>query len=69
MLQSAGYVVELADSQKRTLELVPVQIGSGSFSICPAQVLRDKVPKTIVLGHRTDETLRRTHLENQFTSL
>ena len=69
MLQSAGYLVELADSQKRTVKLAPVQIGSGSFSICPVQVLRDKFPKTIVLGHGTDETLRRTHLENQYTSL
>jgi DNA-binding response OmpR family regulator/class 3 adenylate cyclase len=64
MLQSAGYAVELAGSQKRALELASAgQIEAAIVVALPGlvQELRDKVPKTIVLGHRTDEIIRRTH--------
>jgi DNA-binding response OmpR family regulator len=66
MLQSAGYAVELADSPKRALELASTgqrQIEAAIVVDLPGlvQKLRDKVPKTIVLGHRTDEIIRRTY--------
>ena len=64
MLQSAGYAVELAESQKRALELVSGgQIEAAIVVDLPGlvQELRDKVPKTIVLGRPTDEIIRRTH--------
>lgn len=63
VLQSAGYAVELAESQKRAVEvatgaqievaIVVLSSDLGGLS----QELRDKVPRTIVLGHRTDEIL------------
>jgi DNA-binding NarL/FixJ family response regulator len=64
MLQSAGYAVELAESRKRALELAPGgQIEAAIVVDLPglAQDLRDKVPKTIVPGRRTQEIIRRTH--------
>ena len=64
MLQSAGYAVELTESQKRALELASGgQIEAAIVVDLPAlaQEIRDKVPKTIVLGHRTQEIIRRTH--------
>ena len=64
LLQSAGYAVELAESQKRALELASGdQIEAAVVVDLPglAQELRDKVPETIVLGHRTQEIIRRTH--------
>jgi class 3 adenylate cyclase/DNA-binding response OmpR family regulator len=58
MLQSAGYPVELAEGQKRALELAAGgQIEAAIvFDLADlAQELRRKVRKTIVLG-RTDQT-------------
>jgi DNA-binding response OmpR family regulator/class 3 adenylate cyclase len=62
MLQSAGYAVELAESQKRALELASGrQIKAAIVIDLPslAQELRDKVPGTLVLGH-TDERRSRS---------
>src|SRR5262245_55665258 len=64
VLQSAGYAVELAESQKRAVEVATggqieaaiVVLSSDLAGLI--QELRDKVPRTIVLGHRTDEILR-----------
>src|SRR5215467_1517443 len=64
VLQSAGYAVELAESEKRALK-----VASGgqieSAIVVPStdlagleRELCDKVPRTIVLGHRTDEVMR-----------
>src|SRR5512133_3339183 len=68
VLHSAGYAVEFAESQKWALEVVErtqievaiVVLSSDLAGLC--EELRDKVPKTIVLGHRTDEILRRDPL-------
>jgi DNA-binding response OmpR family regulator/class 3 adenylate cyclase len=64
MLRSAGYAVELAESRKRALELASGgQIEAAIIVALPGlvQELRDKVPKTIVLGDRADEIIRPTH--------
>ena len=62
MLHSAGYAVELAESQKRALELAArgqieaaiIVLSTDLASL--SEELRDKVPRTIVLG-----TNRRNH--------
>jgi len=67
VLHSAGYAVELAESEKRALELVTggqieaaiVVLSTDLASL--GQKLRDKVPRTILLGHRTDEIIRQDH--------
>src|SRR5215470_4258971 len=64
VLQSAGYAFELAESEKRALELVTggqieaaiVVLSTDLASL--SQKLRDKVPRTILLGHQTDEVIR-----------
>ena len=64
MLQSAGYAVELAESQKRALELAAggqIEAAIVVDLAGLAEELRDKVPRTIVLGHRMDEIQRRSH--------
>jgi DNA-binding response OmpR family regulator/class 3 adenylate cyclase len=68
VLHSAGYAVEFAESQKRALEVVArtqievaiVVLSSDLAGLC--EELRDKVPKTIAFGHRTDEILRQDPL-------
>ena len=60
MLQSAGYSVELAESQKRALELAAggqIEAAIVVDLAGLAQELRHKVPRTIVLG-RTEEMQR-----------
>ena len=66
-LQSAGYSVELADNQKRALELAAgkrieaaIIVHSSELSSLEGE-LGDQVPRTIVLGHQTDEILRPGH--------
>src|SRR5262250_3015686 len=67
VLQSAGYAVELAESEKRALalasggqiEAVIVVPSTGLAGL--ERELRDKVPRTIVLAHRTDEVMRQDH--------
>ena len=67
VLQSAGYSVELAESEKRALELAEGrQIEAAIIILSPdlaslSEKLRDKVPRTILLGHRTDEIIRQDH--------
>ena len=67
LLQSAGYAVELAECEKRALELAAggqieaaiVVLSSDLAGL--SQELRDKIPRTIVLRHRTDEIIRQDH--------
>jgi class 3 adenylate cyclase/DNA-binding response OmpR family regulator/predicted ATPase len=67
VLKSAGYAVELAESEKRALELATggrieaavVVLSSDLAGL--SQKLRDKVPRTIVLGNGTDEIIRQDH--------
>src|SRR5215467_4833252 len=67
VLHSAGYAVELAESQKRAVEVatraeIEVAIVVPSSDLAGlSEELRDKVPRTIVLGHRTDEIIRQDH--------
>ena len=67
VLQSAGYAVELAESQKRALELATGEQIEAAIVVpstdlaCLIQDLRDKVPKTIVLGNGTDEIIRQDY--------
>ena len=67
VLHSAGYGVELAGNQKRALELASrkeIQAAIVVYSTDLAglgQKLCDKVPKTILVGHRTDEIVRPGH--------
>jgi DNA-binding response OmpR family regulator/class 3 adenylate cyclase len=67
VLHSAGYAVELAESQKRALEVATrAQIEAAIVVLSSdlaglSEELRDKVPRTIVLGHRTDEIIRQDH--------
>src|SRR5215468_4986096 len=67
VLQSAGFAVELAESQKRALELVAggqieaaIVVPSTDLAGLERE-LRDKVPRTIVLGHRTHDVMRQDH--------
>ncbi len=67
VLQSAGYRAELAENQKRALELaarkdIQAAIVVQSRDLAGLeQELRDKIPRTILLGHRTDEIVRPGH--------
>jgi DNA-binding response OmpR family regulator/class 3 adenylate cyclase/predicted ATPase len=67
VLQSAGYAVELADNQKRAIELAAGKQIEAAIVVHNSDLnglekeLRDHVPRTIVLGHRTDEILRPGH--------
>lgn len=68
LLRSTGYVVEVAEGQKRALELARtgnidaavVVSGSSPASLVPE--LRAIVPRTIVLGDRTNEIVRRRRM-------
>jgi class 3 adenylate cyclase/DNA-binding response OmpR family regulator len=67
VLQSAGFAVELAESRKRALELVVGGQIEAAIVVLSTDLaglereLRDKVPKTIVLGNRTEEVIRQGH--------
>jgi DNA-binding response OmpR family regulator len=67
VLQSAGYAVELAESQKRALELAAGGQIEGAVVVPSSDLaglsreLRDKVPRTIVLGNGTDKIIRQDH--------
>ena len=67
VLQSAGYAVELADNQKRAIELAASKQIEAAIVVHSSDLnglekaLCDHVPRTIVLGHRTDEILRPGH--------
>src|SRR5262245_29066616 len=67
VLQSAGYAVELAESQKRALEVASRGQIEAAIVVPNTDLaglereLRDKVPRTIVLGHRTHEVMRQDH--------
>jgi two-component system phosphate regulon response regulator OmpR len=67
VLHSAGYGAELAGNQKRALELaarkdVQAAIVVQSRDLADlGQQLRDKIPRTILVGHRTDEIVRPGH--------
>ena len=67
MLHSAGYGAELAGNEKRALELaarkdIQAAIVVHSTDLADlGQKLRDKIPKTILVGHRTDEIVRPGH--------
>src|SRR5262249_45004697 len=67
VLQSAGFAVELAGSQKRALELVAGGQIEAAIVVLSTDLaglgreLRDRGPKTIVLGNRTEETIRQDH--------
>src|SRR5262249_32586382 len=67
MLQSAGFAVELAESQERALELVAGGQIEAAIVVLSTDLaglereLRNKVPRTIVLGNRTEETIRQDH--------
>jgi len=67
VLHSAGYGAELAGNQKRALELaarkdIQAAIVVQSRDLAGlGQELRDKIPKTILVGHRTDEIVRPGH--------
>jgi DNA-binding response OmpR family regulator len=64
VLQAAGYVVELAESQKRALELAAggqidaAIVVSSSELAGLGQELRTKIPRIIVVGPRADEMIR-----------
>src|SRR5262249_43054026 len=67
VLQSAGYAVELAESQKRALELAAggqieaaIVVPSNDLAGLTRE-LRDKVSRTIVLGNGTDEIIRQDY--------
>jgi DNA-binding response OmpR family regulator len=67
VLHSAGYGAELAGNQKRALELaarkdIQAAIVVQSRDLAGlGQQLRDKIPTTILVGHRTDEIVRPGH--------
>jgi DNA-binding response OmpR family regulator len=67
LLKSAGYAVELAEGEKRALELatggqIDAAIIVPSIDLADlSQNLRDKFPSAIVLGHRTDKIIRQDH--------
>src|SRR5215468_707275 len=67
VLQSAGYAVELAESRKRALALATGGRIEAAVVVLSTDLaglereLRDKVPRTIVLAHRTDEVMRQDH--------
>jgi len=67
VLHSAGYGAELAENPKRALELaarkdIEAAIVVQSRDLAGlGQKLRDKIPTTILVGHRTDEIVRPGH--------
>jgi DNA-binding response OmpR family regulator len=67
VLHSAGYGTELAGNQKRAFELaarkdIHAAIVVQSRALADlGHELRDKIPTTILLGDRTDETVRPSH--------
>ena len=67
VLHSAGYGAELAGNQKRALELaarkdIQAAIVVQSRDLAGlGQKLRDKIPTTILAGHRTEEIVRPGH--------
>jgi class 3 adenylate cyclase/DNA-binding response OmpR family regulator/predicted ATPase len=67
VLQSAGYGAELAENPKRALELAGRKDIQAAIVVpsCDLggleQELRDKIPTTILLGHRTDDIARPGH--------
>src|SRR5262249_55335084 len=67
VLHAAGYAVELADSQKRALELAAggqietAIVVPNSDLAGLSRELRDKVSRTIVLGNGTDEIIRQDY--------
>src|SRR5215467_4858010 len=67
VLHSAGYGAELAGNQKRALELaarkdIQAAIVVHSTDLAGlGQGLRDKIPTTILMGHRTDQIVRPGH--------
>jgi hypothetical protein len=64
VLHSAGYGAEIAENPKRALELaarkdIQAAIVVHSTDLAGlGQKLRDKIPTTILLGHRTDDIVR-----------
>jgi class 3 adenylate cyclase/DNA-binding response OmpR family regulator/predicted ATPase len=64
VLHSAGYGAELAENPKRALELAARKDIQAAIVVHSTdltglgQELRDKIPTTIVLGHRTDDIVR-----------
>ena len=67
MLHSAGYGAELAENAKRALKLAArkdiqaaIVVDSPDLARL-AQELCDKIPTTIVVGHRTDQIVRPGH--------
>src|SRR5262249_54834946 len=67
VLHSAGYGAELAENQKRALELAARKDIRAAIVVQSRdlggleQELRDKIPTTILVGHRTDEIVRPGH--------
>src|SRR5262249_37323969 len=67
VLHSAGYGAELAENPKRALELaarkdIQAAIVVQSRDLADlGQELRDKIPTTSLVGHRTDEIVRPGH--------
>ena len=67
VLQSVGYTVELAGSRIRALELAACKKIEAAIVVHSSdlnglgQELREKVPRTIILDHRTDEIRRPEH--------
>ena len=64
VLQSAGHVVELAGSRTRALELAAGKKIDAAIVVHSdelngfGQELREQVPRTIILNHRTDKIRR-----------
>ena len=67
VLHSAGYGAELAENSKRALELAARKDIQAAIVVQSrdlvglGQELRDKVPRTILVGHGTDEIVRPGH--------
>jgi len=67
ILHSAGYAVELAEGQKRALELAAREDIEAAIVVHSTELsgleqeLHDKLPKTIVLGHGTVNVVRPNH--------
>ena len=67
VLQSAGHSVELAGSRARALELAAGKKIEAAIVVHSrdldglGQELREQVPRTIMLDHRTDEIRRPEH--------
>ena len=67
VLQSAGHTVELAGSRARALELAAGKKIEAAIVVHSrdldglGQELREQVPRTIMLDHRTDEIRRPEH--------